>query len=452
MSIGGVYIGPRTMITFGAELLWLGLSTFLLITVNCASLGEPLTLTALLFQTFGLVALYLAIFYAMDLYDSALMTPTKALLLNLVQATGILLVIIGIVTAGTHVLRLDPRVVLVHTLLTIAFVLIARLAIEHSADTTSPTSLLGVVASHPLRYQLSEENAQRTDLGLDFLWIGDSLEKAHAALAAIKDSHSYLGKILIDRELLDSHCVVQFLELCRDRDVRIEELRLFSERVYGKVALGPQAICDFATSPMMSSSKAMCAVWRARDITLACLGLIVTLPVTLITILAIKCDSSGPAVYRQERVGENGRLFTMFKFRSMHLEKPAANVVSLWSTAHADPRVTRVGKILRGLHLDELPQLINVIRGEMSLVGPRPFHPLHVAELEATIPHFGLRHLVKPGITGWAQIRCDYAASVENRGEVFARDLYYVKHASFLFDLQILLETVRVCLWRRGSR
>ena len=88
----------------------------------------------------------------------------------------------------------------------------------------------------------------------------------------------------------------------------------------------------------------------------------------------------------------------------------------------------------------------------MSLVGPRPFHPLHVAELESTLPHFGLRHLVKPGITGWAQIRCDYAASIEDRGEVFARDLYYVKHARFLFDLQILLETVRVCLWRRGSR
>src|SRR5260370_38148652 len=146
--------------------------------------------------------------------------------------------------------------------------------------------------------------------------------------------------------------------------------------------------------------------------------------------LAIKCDSSGPTVYRQERVGENGRLFTMYKFRSMHVEKAVPDVVSLWSTAHADPRGTRVGKILRGLHLDELPQLINVIRGEMSLVGPRPFHPLHVAELEATLPHFVLRHLVKPAITGWAQIRCDYSASGENRGEGFERDLYYAKHDS----------------------
>jgi exopolysaccharide biosynthesis polyprenyl glycosylphosphotransferase len=452
MSIGGIYIGPRTVITFGAELLWLGLSTVSLIIVSCASLGEPVTVTSLLLQSFGLVALYLAIFYVMDLYDSALITPTRALFLNLVQATGILLVIIGMVTAGTQVLRLDPRVVVAHTLLTIAFVLIARLAIEHTANPAKPTSLLGVVAGDPLRYQLGEENAQRTDLGLDFLWIGDSLEKAHAALAPIKDSHTYLRKILIDRELLDSRYAVQFLELCRDREIQIEELRLFTERVYGKVAPGPDVICDFATSPMMSSSKTVRAVRRARDVALACIGLLVTLPVTLLTMLAIKCDSSGPAVYLQDRVGENGRLFTMYKFRSMHVEKSAPDVVSLWSTAHADPRVTRVGKILRRLHLDELPQLVNVIRGEMSLVGPRPFHPLHVAELESTIPNFRLRHLVKPGISGWAQIRCDYAASVENRGEVFARDLYYVKHASFLFDLQILLETIRVCLWRRGSR
>lgn len=452
MSIGGIYIGPRTVVTFGAELLWLGLSTIALILVNYASLGEPLTVTALFLQTFVLVALYLATFYVMDLYDSALITPTRALLLNLVQATGILLVIVGMVTAGTHILSLDSRVVLAHTLLTIAFVLIARLAIEHSADRVYPTSLLGVVASDPLRHRLSQENAKRQDLGLDFLWIGDSLEKAQAALAPTKVSPTYLKTILIDRELLDSEFGLQFLKLCRDREIQIEELRVFSERVYGKIAPGPYVICDLATSSMMSLSSAIRAVRRARDVVLASIGLVVTLPVTLLTMLVIKCDSSGPALYRQERVGKNGRLFTMLKFRSMHVEKSAPDVRSLWSTADGDPRVTRVGKILRRLHLDELPQLINVIRGDMSLVGPRPFHPLHVAELEATIPNFGLRHLVKPGITGWAQIRCDYAASVEDRGEVFARDLYYVKYASFLFDLQILLETFRVCVWRRGSR
>lgn len=452
MSIGGIYIGPRIMITFGAELLWLGLSTVLLVIVNCASLNEPLTLSALLFQTSAVVFLYMAIFYVMDLYDQALLSFTGALLLNLVQATGILLVIVGIVTAGTHVLNMDPRLMFAHTLLTVIFVLLARLAIQRSSIPANPASLFGVVARDPLRNELTTENELRKDLSLDFLWIGDSLEKAHAALARSAQSRPYPSKILIDPELLDSHCAVKFLELCRERKIRIEELRFFSERAYGKVILGPNAICEFATSPMLSLSRIESTARRTRDVILACLALVLTLPATLLTMLAIKCDSPGPAIYTQVRIGENGRPFTMFKFRSMYQEQALPDDASSWSTGNADPRVTRVGKIMRELHLDELPQLINVILGEMSLVGPRPFHPLQVAELEATLPHYGLRHLVKPGITGWAQVRCDYAASVENRSEVFARDLYYVKHASLLFDIQIMLETVRVCAWRRLAR
>ena len=454
MSIGGIYIGPRILFTFGAELLWLGLSTVLLVIVNCASLNVPLTLNLLVFQSSAVVALYMAIFYVMDLYDLALMSFTGALLLNLVQATGILFVIVGVVTAGTHVLNLDPRLMIAHTLLTVVFVLLARLAIEHSAIPANPTSIFGVVARGPLRDELTAENERRKDLSLGFLWIGDSLEKAHAALARSEEapSYPYPKKILVDPELLDSRCAVPFLELCRDRNIQIEELRFFSERAYGKVVLGPNAISEFATSRMLSLSRVRYAVRRTRDVVMACFALVLTLPVTLLTILAIKCDSPGPAIYAQVRIGENGRRFTMFKFRSMYEEKGSSDDALSWSTGNADPRVTRIGKIMRELHLDELPQLINVIRGEMSLVGPRPFHPLQVAELQSTLPHFGLRHLVKPGITGWAQVRCDYAASVEDRSEVFARDLYYVKHASLLFDFQIMLETVRVCAWRRLAR
>ncbi|MFZ1889098.1 MAG: sugar transferase [Candidatus Binataceae bacterium] len=452
MSIGGIYIGPRTLITFSAELLWLGLSTVFLVIVNCASLGEPLTLSALIFQTTAVVSLYMAIFYVMDLYDSALMSFTGALLLNLVQATGILLVIVGVVTAGTHVLNLNPRLMIAHTLLTVLFVLLARLAIQHSSIPANPSTLLGIVARDPLRRELTTENERRKDLCFDFLWIGDSLEKAYAALAVRGQSGSYPRKILVDPELLDSHYAVQFLGLCREQKISIEELRFFSERAYGKVILGADTISDFATSRMLSLSGIGYAGRRTRDLILACFALIVTLPVTLLTMLAIKLDSSGPAIYTQVRIGENQRPFTMFKFRSMYVETAASDEASSWSTGNADPRVTRVGKIMRELHLDELPQLINVIRGEMSLVGPRPFHPLQVDELKATLPHFGLRHLVKPGITGWAQVRCDYAASVEDRSEVFARDLYYVKHASFLFDFQIMLETMRVCAWRRLAR
>ena len=115
-----------------------------------------------------------------------------------------------------------------------------------------------------------------------------------------------------------------------------------------------------------------------------------------------------------------------------------------------DPRVTRVGKVIRLLHIDEIPQLVNVIRGEMSLVGPRPFHPDQVSELESLLPSYGLRHLVRPGITGWAQVTCDYDASLNQKGEVFARDSALREHASLLFDLLIMISTIRVCLWHHG--
>jgi len=183
---------------------------------------------------------------------------------------------------------------------------------------------------------------------------------------------------------------------------------------------------------------------------LAAIGLLLTLPLSLIIGVVIKCDTPGRVFFSQDRIGKNGRPFKMLKFRSMYQHaKPLDGPI--WTTGKRDPRVTRVGALMRGFHLDELPQLINVIKGDMSLVGPRPFHPLHFAQLE-TAPYFNLRLLVLPGITGWAQVRCDYSDSVDNHEEVLARDLYYVKHASLIFDLLIMVETLRICLWRRGAR
>ena len=176
----------------------------------------------------------------------------------------------------------------------------------------------------------------------------------------------------------------------------------------------------------------------------------IALPVGILLAIAIKCDSAGPVFFTQERIGKNGRRFPMFKFRSM-LQNIAVASGPAWTTHAHDPRVTRVGAVMRLFHLDELPQLVNVLRGEMSLVGPRPFHPEHCAKLDIS-PFFRLRQLVPPGITGWAQIRCNYAASVNDHAEVLARDLFYVKHAGLFFDLFVIFDTIRVCLWQKGAR
>jgi len=178
--------------------------------------------------------------------------------------------------------------------------------------------------------------------------------------------------------------------------------------------------------------------------------LLVSAPVTLITAIAIKLDSAGPVFYRQERVGQNSEVFTIYKFRSMS-ESAETNLGPVWA-APDDPRVTRVGRIIRKLRIDEIPQMINVLKGQMSLVGPRPERAFFVERLSEKIRYYSLRHSIKPGITGWAQICYPYGDSEEDATEKLQYDLYYMKNMSALFDLQILFESLKVILLGKGAR
>jgi lipopolysaccharide/colanic/teichoic acid biosynthesis glycosyltransferase len=166
--------------------------------------------------------------------------------------------------------------------------------------------------------------------------------------------------------------------------------------------------------------------------------------------LAIKLEDGGPVFYRQIRTGQNGRLIPVLKFRSMRVNAEREGE-PVWASAN-DPRITRVGAIIRRLRVDELPQVLNVLVGHMSLIGPRPERPAFVEELARTIPFYRERHFVKPGITGWAQVRYTYGASHADARHKLEYDLYYVKHHSLAFDLMVLLQTVEIVLFRMGSR
>lgn len=190
-------------------------------------------------------------------------------------------------------------------------------------------------------------------------------------------------------------------------------------------------------------------VKRLTDILLASLGLVVALPFMLLAAIAIRIESPGPVIFRQQRVGWMGRPFELLKFRSMGIEAERGG--PQWA-AHDDPRVTRVGRILRKTHFDELPQMINILRGEMSFVGPRPERPEFVGMLNESINFYHLRHYVLPGITGWAQVNYPYGASLDDARRKLQYDLYYVCKASPLLDLRTLLRTARVVLFRQGSR
>ena len=188
---------------------------------------------------------------------------------------------------------------------------------------------------------------------------------------------------------------------------------------------------------------------RAVDVLLSLGLLVLTLPLMLLTALVVRLDSPGPVLYRQVRVGLHGRPFTLLKFRSMKVDAEARGPA--WA-AQSDPRVTRVGSFMRRTRIDELPQLLNVLRGEMSFIGPRPERPHFVEQLAEIIPHYRERALVKPGLTGWAQVNFPYGASVEDARMKLSYDLYYVKHRSLLLNFLILFATVRVILFQEGAR
>jgi sugar transferase (PEP-CTERM system associated) len=229
--------------------------------------------------------------------------------------------------------------------------------------------------------------------------------------------------------------------------VDVEDGIAFHERVSGKVfvpALKPSDLL-FADGVRRTTRLAK----RALDLGASAVGLVLALPVLALAALAIRLDSPGPVLYAQIRAGERGRAFRMYKLRSMRTDAEARGAT--WA-AEDDPRVTRVGRFLRRSRVDEIPQLWNVLVGDMSLVGPRPERPIFVTELERQIPFFRQRLGVKPGVTGHAQVRCRYGASIEDAREKLSYDLFYIKSLSVWFDLSILVDTVKVVLLRIGSR
>jgi len=220
------------------------------------------------------------------------------------------------------------------------------------------------------------------------------------------------------------------------------------ERLTGKVAIESLTPSNVIFSSDFKTSRLALAAGRALSLAVAVVGLIVSAPLLALIALAIVLDSTGPLFFVQERLGMHGKRFRLVKFRTMRV---ADGPTSEWVSDNRD-RITRVGKWLRKFRLDELPQFINVIRGDMNIVGPRP-HPVTNVELFGEgIPYYSLRSTVRPGLTGWAQIRFGYANNLAEETEKMRYDLYYIKHLSFWLDLRILFDTVKIILFGRGAQ
>ena len=269
-------------------------------------------------------------------------------------------------------------------------------------------------------------------------------------LLAIATRHSVDEILVAIRDRRDGGLNIGELLECKLEGIEVTDISSFFECETGHVQLDSLNPSWMVFSDGFSRTSARSSVKRVFDITVSLLLLTATLPITLLVALLIVLESGMPIFYRQERMGECGQVFGVLKFRSMRQNAEQAGTPQ-WAKKN-DDRVTRVGRVIRTLRVDELPQVINVLKGDMSFVGPRPERPYFVQQLASQIPFYLNRHTVKPGVTGWAQIRYPYGSTVEDAMYKLQYDLYYAKNHSLFLDLIILFQTAQVVLFGKGAR
>ena len=359
-----------------------------------------------------------------------------------------------------------PSFILGRGVFAIASIFVAIAVLSWRVGFTWMTSRVGprerflLVGTGAAGVELAREFHQRPDLGVEIVGfidpdpsnVGTPLFNP-GVVGTIEDIPTIIRTSAIDKvvvSLADARGKLPMDKLLEMRinGVAFEHLASVYEAYTGKIAVENLRPSWFIFSGGFKNSRWRRAMKRNIDLVLAVVGLTLGAPLFAVLAVAIRLTSKGPVFYKQERVGLRGQVFTVFKLRSMQVGAEAATG-AVWATAN-DTRVTPIGRFLRRTRLDEMPQLWNVLRGEMSMVGPRPERPEFVSALEKQIPFYGQRHVVKPGLSGWAQVRYTYGASTEDAMEKLQYDLYYIKNFRLTLDLFIIFETIKTVLSRRG--
>lgn len=376
--------------------------------------------------------------------------------LALTVGAAIAYAVISVDKLGEHAVEL-----LLHSVLYTLLGLVGARALFHVVRSTAvghPRVLIVGTGSEALAVAddlRQPGRAQRSVVG----FYPAGAEVAVPGLARVFERHMPLEEVVrrfhVDevivavREQRGGNVPMDQLLACRLQGVPVLDLAGFYERTKGQVPTDSLKASWLVYGHGFVQGHLRTAAKRSFDIVCSLLLLTLAAPLMLLTALLIWLDSPGPVIYRQERVGLRGRTFLCLKFRSMRTDAEKDGVAR-WASKN-DSRVTRVGAFIRKCRIDELPQLFSVLKGEMSLVGPRPERPSFVEQLQKEIPFYDIRHSVKPGVTGWAQVRYSYGASVEDARRKHEYDLYYVKNNSLFLDLLILVETVSVVLFREGA-
>ena len=456
------YVQSKSLLLLVGDVLLLTASLYLGETLRVLWLPVPGTAAipslpnVAVFVVLGILSFFLAGLYETSPLQSLRKTVAKAITAGAVW--GVLFLALGLSNpgrsgpwwAGLPPVVLGTALVI---LLRLAFLLLGRTdpfreRILFLGATPTAEHLIGELeANHPgyeiLGY-VDDRPPHEVALTNGFRVLGTTHQLQQVAVA------SGVGTIVVCLTERRGAFPLQPILECKLRGIRIEDWPAFYEKLTGKIVVQNLRPSWLVFSEGFDRTLLTRLIKRGVDLALAGVFLVLGWPIFLLVALAIRVDSPGPIFLRQERVGERGRIFTLLKFRTM-VQDAEARTGPVWA-ADNDPRVTRVGYWLRKIRLDEFPQIWNVFKGEMSFIGPRPERPHFVAQLQEKIPYYAERHSVKPGITGWAQVRYPYGATVQDAEEKLQYDLYYVKNLSGLLDIDILLSTIRVVLFGKGAR
>jgi sugar transferase (PEP-CTERM system associated) len=457
MRVFNRYISPRSLTVFAFELLLIAGSVLYAMHLH-GGIGSP----GAIWKVLVIAVLCPLSFYYHDLYDLTAVNSRRELILRLLYA----IFTASLLMAGLYVLFpalfIAPGVFVWSMVYFVVAVAVWRLLFLEVGRARRLQERLLIVGTGQSARTVAQQVLDQHDYPYTIIGFVDD---DPAMLGRSIVNPTVIGKTTDIVTLVREHRVNRIVVGLADRrgrlpttalleaklrGVRIEEPETIYERLTGKIMLDELKPSWLIFSDGFRAGRLTRAIKRALDVALAVIGLVLSAPLMLATAIAVRLESAGPILYAQERVGEHGRAFTLYKFRSMRAD--AERGTPIWARDR-DDRVTRIGRFIRLTRLDELPQLWNVLRGDMSFVGPRPERPFFVDQLaEALPPYYRQRHAVKPGITGWAQVKYRYGASIEDAREKLQYDLYYIKHMSIIFDMTIVVDTVKVILSGKGAQ
>jgi sugar transferase (PEP-CTERM system associated) len=400
--------------------------------------------------------LTLVLSYYFDLYEPRIVSARLQIYFRILLVLGLDCFIVSASLTFDPDAAIGPYVYVLGFALLVPSFLLLRRAYEWVGGHKLFRERVYILGAGEYARSIVEAIRAHPDIGMEVVfWEDVPLEAAQrkqvwiSVLDRLSKAQPPIHRIIVAMEVQRGELPVQELLLLRFQGIEVEEDGTLRERLYGKIQLDGLRPSNFLYSEGFHIRASQQFTRQIVSLAVAAIGLLLFLPFFPFVALAVKLSSKGPLFFRQPRVGMGGRVFDVVKFRTMYTD--AESEGAKWATKD-DPRVTPVGRFLRKTRIDEIPQLWNVLRGDMGLVGPRPERPEFVAWLTDELPFYYMRTLIRPGLTGWAQVRYGYGATLAETKEKLEYDLYYIKHMSLGLDLLIMFETIKTILRRRGAQ